>query len=354
MKTKTRTIIILSGIVFILLLFILFAPHQTKATEVGVRVVKWSPFEKQGVDKKVYSPGATYFFPNIINEWYTFDIKLLNMDMTATLMQGARTGGDDLLFKTIDGNDISLDVIIAYRIIPEKAPEILMNVARDNRSLEENLLRTLTRNITRDVFGELKTEDFYVAEKRTEKAEAARDILNTYLNPYGVIVESVLPKDYRFNPAYQQAIEEKKVADQIAERLKSETKATIEEYKQLLEGAQGDVNKMIADVDGEYEKSRIAADAYYDQQQKIAQAIEAEGNAEAKGIEKMVAALNSGGGKTLVKMKLAEALAGKSIYLLPFGESGGIDLKTTDVNDLLKTYGLKKLEGKPPGEIGPE
>lgn len=326
------------------LMLCLFAPHQTGTTEVGVRVVKWSPFEESGVIHTIYGPGATYFFPVFINEWYTFDTKLMNMEMTATLYQGARTGGDDLLFKTIDGNDISLDVIIAYRIDPEMAPFILMNIARGNRNLEENIVRTLTRNITRDVFGELKTEDFYVAEKRTEKAEAAKRILNDFLNPYGVIVESVLPKDYRFNPEYQQAIEEKKVADQIAERLKSETNATVEEYKQRLEAAQGEVNKMVADVDGEYEKSKIAADAYYEQQKKIARAIEAEGIAEAKGIEKMVSALNSAGGKTMVKMKLAEALAGKTIYLLPFGEGGGIDLKTTDVNDLLKTYGLKKME----------
>jgi regulator of protease activity HflC (stomatin/prohibitin superfamily) len=346
MKINKGMFIVLLVIVVCILMISLFYPHQTKATEVGVRVVKWSLFTKMGVDDKIYSPGATYFFPVIINEWYTFDTKLMNMEMTARINQGARTGGDDLLFKTIDGNDISLDVIIAYRINPEKAPDILVNVARDNASLEENLVRTLTRNITRDVFGELKTEDFYISEKRSEKAEAAKHVLNEYLNPYGIIVESVLPKDYRFNPAYQQAIEEKKVADQIAERLKSETNATIEEYKRRLEEAQGEVNKMIADADGEYEKSKIAADAYYEQQAKIAQAIEAEGIAEAKGIEKMVIALNSKGGSTMVKLELAEALKGKSIYLLPFGDGGGIDLKTTDINDLLKTYGLQAVAPK--------
>ncbi|HPN57454.1 MAG TPA: prohibitin family protein, partial [Candidatus Omnitrophota bacterium] len=62
-----------------------------------------------------------------------------------------------------------------------------------------------------------------------------------------------------------------------------------------------------------------------------------------KGIEKMVEALNSSGGKTMVKMKLAEALAGKKIILLPLGEPGGIDLKTTDINELLKVYGVKSL-----------
>jgi regulator of protease activity HflC (stomatin/prohibitin superfamily) len=324
-------------------MFFALFPHQTKSTEVGVRVIKWSPFVKKGVMKKVYSPGAKYFFPPVINAWYVLDTKLMNIEMAVT-NRGTRMGKDDLVFKTIDGNDIALDVIIAYRIDPQKAPEIIMNVAQTNRELEERLVRPITRNVTREQFGALKTEDFYVATKRTEKAEAAKVILNEILNPYGVIVESVLPKDYRFNAAYQKAIEEKKIADQMVERFKSETKATVEEYLQKKQQATGEVNKMVADVDGEFAKAKINADAYYEQQTMIAKAIEAEGLAQSKGIEKMVEALNSSGGTTMVKMKLAEALAGKKIILLPLGEPGGMDLKTTNINELLKIYGLKSLE----------
>jgi regulator of protease activity HflC (stomatin/prohibitin superfamily) len=328
---------------FAFVLFLLYFPHHTKSTEVGVRIIKWAPFAKKGILKQPYAPGATYFFPPIINGWRTFDVKLQNMEMTAA-NRGARMGRDDLVFKTIDGNDIALDVIIAYRIDPPRAPTILQDVAQSNRELEEKLVRPVTRNVTREQFGELKTEDFYVANKRTEKAERVKEALNKILNPYGVIVESVLPKDYRFNPAYQKAIEEKKIADQMVERFKSEARATVEEYIQKLQQAQGECNKMVADVDGEYAKAKIEADAYYEQQERIAKAIEAEGIAQAKGIEKMVEALNSSGGKTMVKMKIAESLAGKKIYLLPFSDNAGIDLRTTNINELLRIYGLKGLE----------
>jgi regulator of protease activity HflC (stomatin/prohibitin superfamily) len=341
-----RANLLTQAVIFIIVMLIVFAffPHHTKPTEVGVRVIKWSPFVKIGT-MKVYNPGATYFFPPIINEWYTFDAKLQNMEMVTASYRGARSSRDDLVFKTIDGNDIALDVIIAYRIDPQKAPYILANIAQSNRELEEKLVRPITRNVTRERFGELKTEGFYVANERTVKAEAVKEHLNMLLNPHGVIVESVLPKDYRFKEAYQKAIEDKKVADQMVERFKSEAKATVEEYLQKLQAAQGEVNKMVADADGEYEKARIETDAYYEQQEKIAKAIESEGIAQAKGIEKMVEALNSSGGRTMIKMKLAEALSGKKIYLLPFGDTGGeIDLKTTNINDLLKIYGMKSFE----------
>ena len=103
---------------------------------------------------------------------------------------------------------------------------------------------------------------------------------------------------------------------------------------------------MIASVDGEFLKEKITADAYYEKQSMIAQAIETEGRDQAQGIEKMVDALNNSGGKTMVKVRLAEALAGKKIYLIPFGDTGGIDLKTTNMNDLLKLYGVKSLSNQ--------
>src|SRR5207244_7198380 len=132
---------------------------------------------------------------------------------------------DDLRFKTIDGNDLALDLIISYRIDPAKAPYILQRVASSDFELKDNVVRTIARSRPRDIFGELKTEEFYVSDKRDEKAEQAKAVLNEMLTPYGVIVERVSTKDYRFNPAYTKAIEDRKVADQVAEQNKAATKA---------------------------------------------------------------------------------------------------------------------------------
>jgi regulator of protease activity HflC (stomatin/prohibitin superfamily) len=205
-----------------------------------------------------------------------------------------------------------------------------------------NLVRTIARSRSRDIFGELKTEEFYVSDKRDEKAERAKATLNEWLNPYGVIVERVSTKDYRFNPAYQRAIEDKKVAEQVAEQNKAATKAAEEEYLKKLEDAKGEVNKMIAEVDGRFRQAQIEADAYYEKQQRIAQAIEAEGVAEAKGITELNKALAGSGGEVMVKLKIAEALEGKKLLLLPLSGSG-MDIKTTNINRLLETYGLQSL-----------
>lgn len=328
------------------LIVILFYPHRTGDTEIGVRTVKFGLFGRQGVVDKIYEPASIYFFPAIFNDWHVFDRRILNLEMT---FSGESFGGmqrtqrDDLLFKTIDGNDISLDVIITYRIIPEKAPYILQNVASNMDELKANIVRTVGRSKPRDIFGELTTEQFYESENRERKAHAVRDRLNEILNEYGVQVERVSTRDYRFSPEYTQAIEDKKIADQMVEKNLSERNAVIEEYRRKLQEASAEVNRMIAIADGEYQRAKIEADAYYERQLLIAEAIENEGKAEAEGIQKMNEALAGAGGEIMVKMRVAEALKDKKIILIPTSGEGGVNFKTLNINELLEMQGLRSI-----------
>jgi regulator of protease activity HflC (stomatin/prohibitin superfamily) len=211
--------------------------------------------------------------------------------------------------------------------------------------LRDKVVRTVARSKPRDIFGELKTEAFYVAESREIQSNKAKEELQKILGPMGIVVEKVLTNDYRFNPEYTKAIEDKKVADQQVEKNKSAQHAATEEYKRKLEEARGEVNKMVADADGQYLKDKIEADVYQEQQRLLAEAIKAEGIAEGKGIQEMNNALAGAGGEALVKLRIAEAIQGKRIILLPVSE-GGMNLKTTDINRLIETLGIKALSGK--------
>src|SRR5437762_14139808 len=97
---------------------------------------------------------------------------------------------------------------------------------------------------------------------------------------------------------------------------------------------------MVAEADGRFRQAQIAADAYTEKQQRIAAAIEAEGTAEAKGITEMNKALTGSGAEGTVKLKLAEALEGKRIVLLPVSGSAR-DSKTTNMHQLLELLRLR-------------
>jgi len=353
-------------------------PHTTGLTEVGVRTCKIAFWGAKGVEDRIYAPGGTYFFLPFINDWHVFDTKLQNLEMTFSESRGDRRMRDDLVFKTIDGNDIGLDVIIVYRIDANKAPHILQYVAQNDDILKGTIVRTVARSKPRDIFGELKTEAFYVAEARETQSNKAREALQDILGPMGIIVEKVLTNDYRFNAKYTKAIEEKKVAGRLSFLHLVYLRQCIRKYH-VFEHCQyhhvtecdhinklkrinphnmlpkrnisvnlrkpGEVNKMVANADGEYLKAKIEADVYQEQQKLLAQAIQAEGIAEANGIMEMNKALEAKGGEVIVKLRIAEALQGKRIILLPVSE-GGMNLKTTDINGLIDTLGIKSLSDK--------
>lgn len=321
--------------------------RTTGTTEVGVLVKKFSLFGQRGIQQDIYAPGSTYFVMPLFTEWYTFDTKSQNLEMMAEAERGDRRYDDQVRFKTIDGNDIGLDVLVSYHIIPGEAPRILKEVASSDEELKNNVVRSVARSVVRDVFGELKTEEFYISATREKKAEEAQARLNEALGKLGISVERVSTKDYRFNNEYQQAIEDRKVADQKAEKFRSETNAKVEEFQKRIEQAKGQVNEMIAQADGEFRKAEIEAESYYSQQLRRAEAIRAEAEAEAKGIVEMNKALAAGGGDVMVKLKIAEALQGKQIIVMPQGGANSLGFQTLNLNQFLGSMGLNQIaEGK--------
>ncbi|MBI2434233.1 MAG: hypothetical protein HYV26_15360, partial [Candidatus Hydrogenedentes bacterium] len=115
-----------------------------------------------------------------------------------------------------------------------------------------------------------------------------------------------------------------------------------EEYNTLVQKAEAEIEKIKVQADGGYERAVIEADAYYEQQQQLAEAIIAEGTAEAEAVREMNKALSGPGGEQMMKLELANALANKHIIMLPMG-GGGLDVRSTDVNSLLEMLGVQKI-----------
>ena len=136
-------------------------------------------------------------------------------------------------------------------------------------------------------------------------------------------------------------IRDKKLAEQNAEKLKSEASAAAEGSKRNLEGARGKVAQQIAQANGELAQAKLAADAQLVKSKNEAEAILAEAKSRAQGIEKENAAMGGAGGKTMVKLRIAEALQGKRIILVPAGR--GANLQTLDVNQLINAAAVQKV-----------
>jgi regulator of protease activity HflC (stomatin/prohibitin superfamily) len=317
------------------------ACHSTDANEVGVLTRKFTIVGSRGVQAETYAPGATYFFfPPFSTDWHTFETKLQNLRMQAERGTPNKPG-DDIEFKTVDGNDISVDVTVAWRVDPAKAPHLLQKVGRSTEEVRDTLVRPAARALVRDALNVLRSEDFYTADKRFAAAEEALRRLNEALAPEGVVVEQVILQEHRFNPEYERVIREKKLAEQTAEKLRSEAQAAAEESKRNLESAKGTVSQRLAEAQGQLAQTKLTADAELVRAKNEAEAILKEAEAKAKGIEKENAAMGGAGGRTMVKLRIAEALKGKQIVFMPSGR-GGSTLQTLDMNRILSTYAASK------------
>ena len=255
--------------------------------------------------------------------------------------EGSRSGDDSLRFKTVDGNDISVNVTIAWTIDAVRAPYLLRFVGSNTSEVEEKLVRPVSRTVVRDVLNQLTSEEYYQADRRFDMGEEAKRRLNAVLQSEGILIENVLLGEHKFNATYEQTIRDKKVAEQEAARLTSETRAAFEEMARDLERAKGDVGKQVEEARGEAEKRRLEADAIYFERERQAQASLAEKQALAEGLTERARAMSGAGGEAMVKLKIAEALKGKKIVFIPAGT--GMDLRNTDVNELLEVYGAKSL-----------
>jgi len=319
--------------------------HSTHSTEVGVltrRATLGGLLGKPGIQTEIYAPGATYLFPVFLTDWHTFDVSLQNLTMVRDTKKGDRTHEDDLFFKTIDGNDIRVDVTVAWAIDPKRSPYLLNKVGDSTEQVKEKLVRPACRSVVRDVLNSLRSEEFYVSEKRFAKAAEARDRLASVLEPEGVLIRQVILGEHHFSPDYEKVIRDKKLAEQNSERMRSEARAAAEQVKSELQKAKGTVNQQLAAAQGALDTAKLAADAQLFQNQKQAEALVAEKKAHAQGVRKQNEALTGGGGTALVKLKIAEALAGKDLVFLPGGKSG-VGVQTLNLNQLIQALTAQQV-----------
>jgi regulator of protease activity HflC (stomatin/prohibitin superfamily) len=310
-------------------------PHHTGPTEVGVVFNKIT----RSMERK--PPGATYFFTPFVNDWKTYDISQRSLVMNADTSSGDRREKDDLRFKTRDGNDIDTDVTVRWRIDPQEVGRVWRNVAPSSDEVEHRLVRPLARAYVRDVLNRLDSEEFYNPKLRFAAANDATTLLAQRLQPYGVIVESVLLGDFSFKHEYQKLINQRKEAEKQAEKLEAEILATQASNQSNLQAKVAGLTQELTAAEGGFEQAKRESDAYVVKRGQEAQATLAERNATAEGIRRERAALNSSAGDAYVNLQLIEALQKKEIRQIPRLPNGNIII---DGNKLLQQLGVLRYE----------
>lgn len=294
-----------------------------RPNELGVLRIKFGP--NKGIQKKTYKAGLHFLFPG----WemmYRFPRNLQMMQWSKNYRRRYSRRGHRLIpairIQTSGGYNVQTDLSIQYRIVD---PYKVMTLIGPGSLYEDSALIPRSEKILRLVLGELNAEEFYRGPKRIQKADEARIKLNEDLMEKGITIVSVLIMEFQYNARYQKMIESRKLQDQRVFLQQAKKLATIQRYRKRVITERGHARVREEMARGEKEVAKISSAAELYRRQRQAQGRLLKKLAEAKGLELKNRALEGGGSKYLVAIRMAEVLKGIKMLVLPSDGPNGFN-----------------------------
>ena len=279
-------------------------------------------------------PGVTYhLFPTVVQ----------TLNLNSATGEGDRESDDSRTIPSLevdssDGSKIQIDATILYRITD---PYTVMTKIGPGRLFEDNALIPKGQQALKQALGQLRAEDFYSETLRIDATNKARDALNENVKEYGIVVDHVLVRQYRYLQEYQSQIEERKVQDQLVFTNQSMTEAKKMEAARVKIDAEGQAKVDLEQKRGDTEVQKIVAEADLYSRKKRADGDLLVSLAKAKGTELENAAYKtSAGADNLVGLDMAKVLEGVDVLFLQGGPGG------TNPLDLNQTLRMFDMEGR--------
>jgi len=302
---------------------------------VGIKQVYYG--SGAGIRPEAYGPGLHLIVAGTERlHLFPRDIQVINFSDSASEVSHRFRTAPSIKIQTSDGYNVQLDVAVLYRL--KDAHKVFVE-AGPGRSFEDRLVIPRADQILRKTLGELNSEQFYQGPLRIEKAKAAHDQLRAEVAPAGINIDAVLVRGYVYDEKYQQIIEGRKIKDQTVFLRQAEAKAAIEQRKRDTILAEG---KAAVDIElqrGQSEIEKLEAQANLYQRQKAAEGRLLVELAEAKGTGLENTALQGAGSENLVGLKMADALRGVRVIVLPSDGKEGTN--PLDLGDILRKFQVK-------------
>ncbi len=224
--------------------------YKITAQEVGVVV------GPKGMKKEVLTTGWNFVAP-----WNTIkrmDKTVWVYSLTSNPKEGAKNSDDAIWAPTMDGIKMGFDISVNWRIDPDQAPWVYANIVSDQAIdgryhwIEDNIIRAAIKSVMPLTVSQYTPIECY-SDKRTEIQEQVQASLRKELKTNRLIVDVVQIREVHYLPAYEQSINEKKLAEQKVLTMVQVTRQKEEALKQ----AQIDKNIAIERAEGEAKSLQI-------------------------------------------------------------------------------------------------
>jgi regulator of protease activity HflC (stomatin/prohibitin superfamily) len=309
-------------------------------SEYGIKVVRVPVLGQRGVHKEVYDAGFHVVLkPVDLEKMYLFPKDLQVLDLTSAREEAAREAsvGKAAHIQTSDGFFVDVDVSILYNIVD---PYVVFTRLGPDRLFETNGILPKAEPVLKQTLGELTTEEFYNSPLRTAKVQLAKDLLNRDLSQYGLKIDQVLVRYFRYTEEIQKNIEERKLKDQLVFKNQSEGRAATEgaKLKKAIQEGQAAVDIKLQEGRAYITTKDAERDLYV--RRKRADADLLVKLAEATKTQLRNDALQGAGSDRMVGLKMADVYKGLEVLVLP--SDGATGVNPLNLEQAMKLFEVKR------------
>jgi regulator of protease activity HflC (stomatin/prohibitin superfamily) len=306
--------------------------------EAGVKQIKFGM--GKGIENNVYGTGLHWVGVGETMHRFPTRVQVLELSNSRSEqtqdLEGHRAA-PGVNIQTSEGYTVQVEVTVLFRLAD---PFKVMQTIGPGRLFEDSAVIPRAQQDLRRALGELDAEDFYRGDKRVQKAHDAQAALEAELKDKGIEVLQVLVRRYTYDQRYQQAIEARKIQDQTVYKNEAEAKAAIANAAKNKIVAEGAAAVQVELSRGEAEVKKLQAQADLYRRTKAADGGLLVKLAEAQGTELENQALRGVGSENMVGLRMAEALKGTRVIVLPTDGDGGMN--PLDLKTLLRRFDVKE------------
>lgn len=166
-----------------------------------------SIMEEDGMRKEPITSGLHWVWP-MVEKPIIYPISWQTYTMSSTPFEGQRKHGDPITARTLDSQEVKMDISIIFRLDPDKIVE-LHRYWQDRYA--EELMRPGVRAFVRRQVSQYKVDEVN-SDKRAELANLLDTDLKEIAKQNGIIIKRVLLRNIAFTDQYAASVERKQVA----------------------------------------------------------------------------------------------------------------------------------------------
>jgi regulator of protease activity HflC (stomatin/prohibitin superfamily) len=234
------------------------------------RGVVISAIEPGGYRKDVLQPGLRWVIPYAENV-KTYSISKNTYTMSIAQLEGDIQGDDSIAARTADGQEVYIDASVIYSLDPNEV--LSVHIIWQDRYLN-GLIRPTVRGVIRDAVSNYKVNEVY-STKREELKQLIETEMEKIMSSNGLILSDFVLRNITFTTEYAASIEQKQIAEQLAQQAEYIVEQRIQEAEQARQVAQGTRDAAILAAEGRAQSVVIEAKAEAQALQLIAEVLAA-------------------------------------------------------------------------------